>query len=62
MLVFSPSSVLRNWEEELDRWGFFCHLKYHGKERSTTMTQARDGRVEVVLTTFETVREYLEEE
>ena len=25
------------------------------------MTQARDGRVEVVLTTFETVREYLEE-
>ena len=61
MFVFSPSSVLRNWEEELDRWGFFCHLEYHGKERSTTMTQARDGRVEVVLTTFETVREYFEE-
>ena len=59
-LVICPGSVLCNWESELDTWGQFYHLRYHRQERGATLTQARDGRVEVVLTTFDTVREYSE--
>ena len=57
-LIICPGSVLNNWEEELDRWGHFSYLKYHGQDRVSTLNQARDGRVEVVLTTFETSRDH----
>ena len=57
-LVICPGSVLCNWESELDTWGQFYHLRYHRHERNSTLTQARDGRVEVVLTTYDMVREH----
>ena len=60
-LIICPGSVLSNWEEELERWGHFHHLKYHGKDRAETFAQVRRGRVEVVLTTFETAREHYQE-
>ena len=60
-LVICPSSLLSNWAAELDRWGYFCHLKYHGQHRAATFTQARHGRVEIVLTSFSTAREFYRE-
>ena len=57
-LIICPGSVLCNWEDELGRWGQFCHLRYHRNTRDSTLTQALNGRVEIVLTTYDTVREY----
>ena len=57
-LVVCPGSVLCNWEAELERWGQFCSLRYHKQARDATLAQARAGRVEVVLTTYDTVREH----
>ena len=36
-------------------------MKYHGIEKADTLNQAKKGRVEIVLTTFETTREYLDD-
>ena len=57
-LIVCPGSVLCNWEAELERWGQFCSLRYHKQARDATLAQARTGRVEVVLTTYDTVREH----
>ena len=36
-------------------------MKFHGKEKADTLNQAKKGRVDIVLTTFETTREYLDD-
>ena len=28
-LIVCPASVLRNWEQELETWGYFVHAKYY---------------------------------
>ena len=60
-LVICPSSLLSHWAAELDRWGYFCHLKYHGQDRAATFAQASYGRVEIVLTSFGMAREFYRE-
>jgi superfamily II DNA or RNA helicase len=56
-LIVCPASVLRNWEKEFETWGFFVLGKYYKNERTETLQLCRLGRLEVVLTTFETARE-----
>ncbi len=60
-LVVCPASVMKNWEQELDAWGYFAVGRLYKTERRETLQLARLGRLEVVLTTFETARESVEE-
>ena len=62
-LIICPASVLFNWEEELNRWGRFAAGKFHrsNPDMDTVLKKARAGRLEVVLTTYETARDKLDE-
>lgn len=61
VLIICPSSVLYNWDEELNTWGHFVVKIFHRQERETTLQMARAGRCEVVITTFDTAREYIDD-
>nr|XP_058956968.1 DNA excision repair protein ERCC-6-like 2 isoform X2 [Pocillopora verrucosa] len=58
-LVVSPGSVMFNWRDELETWGHFKTGLFHGTTRESTLDRASRGRLDVVLTTYETMRNYL---
>eukprot|EP00058_Branchiostoma_floridae_P015028 XP_002600516.1 hypothetical protein BRAFLDRAFT_205490 [Branchiostoma floridae] len=62
-LIVSPASVLYNWLDELETWGHFRVGKYHGDPslRDEVLTRAEQGRLDVVITTYETLRRNLNE-
>ncbi|XP_066299011.1 DNA excision repair protein ERCC-6-like 2 [Branchiostoma lanceolatum] len=62
-LIVSPASVLYNWLDELETWGHFRVGKYHGDPglRDEVLTRAEQGRLDVVITTYETLRRNLTE-
>ena len=52
-LIICPSSLMENWQSELDRWGWWHHDRYHGaKDRDAVLAAAQSGRVEIVVTTY----------
>jgi len=61
VLVICPSSVLCNWEEELNTWGHFSVVRFHKGDKEETLRMARKGSIEVVMTTFDTARQHKEE-
>ncbi|XP_019633398.1 PREDICTED: DNA excision repair protein ERCC-6-like 2 [Branchiostoma belcheri] len=62
-LIVSPASVLYNWLDELETWGHFRVGKYHGDPslRDEVLTRAEAGRLDIVITTYETLRRNLNE-
>ena len=50
-----------NWKEELETWGHFKTGLFHGNTREDmyTLQRALRGRLDVVLTTYETMRNHL---
>lgn len=57
----APLSVLYNWKDELDTWGHFKTVVAHGVRKEEELARVNRGRCEIVLTTFETLRLYLDE-
>ncbi|XP_022055664.2 DNA excision repair protein ERCC-6-like 2 isoform X1 [Acanthochromis polyacanthus] len=55
-LIVAPLSVLYNWKDELDTWGHFLCVVVHGLRKEEELTRIRKGRVEIALTTYETLR------
>ncbi|KAM9858612.1 DNA excision repair protein ERCC-6-like 2 [Aulostomus maculatus] len=55
-LVVSPLSVLYNWKDELDTWGHFQCVVVHGLRKEEELSRIKKGRVEIALTTYETLR------
>ncbi|CCM04135.1 uncharacterized protein FIBRA_06297 [Fibroporia radiculosa] len=57
-LIISPSSVVGNWEREFETWGYFEVGIYTGlpKERADVLRDFKMGRLDVVVTSFETAR------
>ncbi|CAI5980262.1 unnamed protein product [Closterium sp. NIES-64] len=49
VLVVVPSSVLGNWQEELNRWGHFRISVFHGAHREAALVQLRSGWAEAAL-------------
>ena len=64
-LVMAPSSVLENWARELRAWSALSVVELKGglsaDERRSALERARDGRVEVVLTTHDMLNGLREE-
>lgn len=58
VLLICPGSLMANWKAEFDRWGFWHHDKYHGSEkaRESVLSAAKQGRLEVMITTYGTYR------
>ncbi|KAG7481221.1 hypothetical protein MATL_G00064260 [Megalops atlanticus] len=55
-LIVAPLSVLYNWKDELDTWGYFRSIIVHGTRKEEEFARVRRGRCEVALTTYETLR------
>ncbi|NXO92540.1 ER6L2 protein, partial [Certhia brachydactyla] len=60
-LIVAPLSVLYNWKDELDTWGYFKVSVVHGSKKDDDMSRIKQGKCEVALTTYETLRLYLDE-
>ena len=58
MLVLCPTSVMDNWARELATWGTFRVAAYYGSEtkRAAVQEAAAAGRLEVVITSYGTLR------
>ncbi|XP_067886196.1 DNA excision repair protein ERCC-6-like 2 isoform X2 [Heterodontus francisci] len=55
-LIIAPLSVLYNWKDELDTWGYFRVYILHGNQKDHTLSCIRRRKCEIALTTYETVR------
>ncbi|KAM3843914.1 DNA excision repair protein ERCC-6-like 2 [Vipera latastei] len=60
-LIVAPLSVLYNWKEELDVWGYFKVIVLHGNRKEYELNRIKQGKCEIVLTTSEALRLYLNE-
>ncbi|NXP84484.1 ER6L2 protein, partial [Passerina amoena] len=60
-LIVAPLSVLYNWKDELDTWGYFKVSVLHGSKKDDDMSRIKQGKFEVALTTYEILRLYLDE-
>ncbi|XP_048383438.1 DNA excision repair protein ERCC-6-like 2 isoform X1 [Stegostoma tigrinum] len=55
-LIVTPLSVLYNWKNELETWGYFRVYILHGNQKDHTLSCIRRKKCEIALTTYETVR------
>ncbi|XP_054981757.1 DNA excision repair protein ERCC-6-like 2 isoform X2 [Sorex araneus] len=60
-LVVAPLSVLYNWRDELDTWGYFRVVLLHGSKKDQELIRVKQRKCEIALTTYETLRLCLDE-
>jgi DNA excision repair protein ERCC-6-like 2 len=58
ILVICPGSIIENWKIELNRWGWWHVDSFHGNSKEDVLSAASSGRIEVVITTYQTYRMY----
>ena len=58
VLIIAPGTLLLNWKAELERWGWWQIYTYHGNPTSKkeAIAAAYKGRLEIMITTYETYR------
>lgn len=56
VLIVAPASVLTQWSREFDKWTRLKIELYHGKGRETYLKSLKSGRLDVLLTSYETFR------
>ncbi|ORY06904.1 SNF2 family N-terminal domain-domain-containing protein [Clohesyomyces aquaticus] len=58
ILIVCPGTLMQNWEDELEKWGWWDVHKYHGntREKKAVLDAARKGMVEIMITTYTTYR------
>lgn len=58
VLIVCPGTLMQNWRNELDRWGWWHVQVYHGakKEREQALAAAMAGRLEIMITTYHSYR------
>ncbi|XP_007497994.3 DNA excision repair protein ERCC-6-like 2 isoform X1 [Monodelphis domestica] len=55
-LIVAPLSVLYNWKDELNTWGYFKVTILHGNKKDNELNRIKQGKCEIALTTYETLR------
>uniref|UniRef100_A0A8I3MN45 ERCC excision repair 6 like 2 n=1 Tax=Canis lupus familiaris TaxID=9615 RepID=A0A8I3MN45_CANLF len=60
-LIVAPLSVLYNWRDELDTWGYFRVTILHGNKKDNELVRVKQRKCEIALTTYETLRLCLDE-
>jgi SNF2 family DNA or RNA helicase len=58
VLIICPGSLMHNWQNELDRWGWWKTYMYHGgaADKEAALAAAEHGRLEIMITTYDTYR------
>jgi DNA excision repair protein ERCC-6-like 2 len=57
-LVVCPGSLIENWKQELNRWGWWHVDAFHGDSKESVLSAAMSGRLEIVITTYQTYKMY----
>jgi len=56
VLIVCPGSLIRNWYNELSRWGWWHADIYHGSGKDDVLAAAKAGRLEIMITTYTTYK------
>lgn len=58
IMIVCPGTLMRNWEDELEKWGWWQVYRYHGNpaDRRGVLGAARKGMLEIMITTYDTYR------
>ncbi|KAL5596680.1 hypothetical protein BROUX41_006627 [Berkeleyomyces rouxiae] len=56
VLIICPASLVHNWCDELSRWGWWHVEVFHGSpaKKADVLQMARKGRLEIMITTYDT--------
>jgi SNF2 family DNA or RNA helicase len=57
-LIICPGTLMSNWQDELNRWGWWHVDIYHGSTaaKDTALSAALSGHIEIMITTYTTYR------
>ena len=55
-LVICPGTLIENWKNEFNRWGWWHVDAYHGDSKEAALEAAAKGRLEIMITTYTTYR------
>eukprot|EP01083_Nonionella_stella_P232797 820839_1 len=60
VLILAPSSVLSQWKSEFESWGDFSVIICHGSRKERAWKLVSEGRVDILVTSYETMALELE--
>ena len=60
VLIVCPGSLIQNWKNELNRWGYWHVDTYHGAGKEDVLHAAKAGRLEIMITTYTTYKKMRE--
>ncbi|KAK9239584.1 P-loop containing nucleoside triphosphate hydrolase protein [Lipomyces kononenkoae] len=58
VLIICPGTLIRNWERELNTWGWWTTEVFHGTKKYDILSTAKQGRLEIMITTYKTYAIY----
>ncbi|KAH7325884.1 SNF2 superfamily RAD26-like protein [Stachybotrys elegans] len=56
ILIICPGSLIMNWRNELNRWGWWHIDIFHGANKDDILGTARSGLLEIMITTYDTYK------
>ncbi|KAK1995753.1 SNF2 family domain-containing protein [Colletotrichum falcatum] len=58
VLIICPGSIIQNWKNELNRWGWWKVDVFHGPGKEDVLSTAKAGRTEIMITTYTTYKNH----
>ncbi|TKW49255.1 Switch 2 [Colletotrichum tanaceti] len=58
ILIICPGSIIENWKNELNRWGWWKVDVFHGAGKEDALSTAKAGRSEIMITTYTTYKNH----